>query len=292
MVKVLENCCAIVTGASQGLGFEIAKKYLEAGANLLVCARGDTLLDQAALKLKSIARTGQSVVALPADISNPIDAAALVDGALREFGRLDILVNNAAIAGPSGAIENVDWKEWVRTIEINLLGSVLMSRSVLPHFKRAQRGKIIQLSGGGATSPLPMLSAYAASKAAIVRFVETLAEETRPYGIDVNAIAPGALNTRMLDEFIAAGPEHLGSAFHERALLQKKDGGVPLDKGADLAVFLGSSLSDGITGKLISAVWDPWKQLPNHLDDLNATDIYTLRRIVPEDRGITWGDCD
>jgi NAD(P)-dependent dehydrogenase (short-subunit alcohol dehydrogenase family) len=292
MVKVLENCCAIVTGASQGLGFEIAKKYLEAGANLLVCARGDTLLDQAALKLKSIAGTGQSVVALPADISNPIDAAALVDGALREFGRLDILVNNAAIAGPSGAIENVDWKEWVRTIEINLLGSVLMSRSVLPHFKRAQRGKIIQLSGGGATSPLPMLSAYAASKAAIVRFVETLAEETRPYGIDVNAIAPGALNTRMLDEFIAAGPEHLGSAFHERALLQKKDGGVPLDKGADLAVFLGSSLSDGITGKLISAVWDPWKQLPNHLDDLNATDIYTLRRIVPEDRGITWGDCD
>ena len=292
MVKVLENCCAIVTGASQGLGFEIAKKYLEAGANLLVCARGDTLLDQAALKLKSIARTGQSVVALPADISNPIDAAALVDGALREFGRLDILVNNAAIAGPSGAIENVDWKEWVRTIEINLLGSVLMSRSVLPHFKRAQRGKIIQLSGGGATSPLPMLSAYAASKAAIVRFVETLAEETRQHRIDVNAIAPGALNTRMLDEFIAAGPEHLGSAFHERALLQKKDGGVPLDKGADLAVFLGSSLSDGITGKLISAVWDPWKQLPNHLDDLNATDIYTLRRIVPKDRGITWGDCD
>jgi NAD(P)-dependent dehydrogenase (short-subunit alcohol dehydrogenase family) len=292
MVKLLENRCAIVTGASQGLGFEIAKQYLEAGANLMICARGEMLLDEAALKLKNLAGTAQSVVALPADVSKPTDVAALVDGALRAFGRLDILVNNAGIAGPSGGIENVDWKEWVRTIEVNLLGSVLLCRSVLPHFKQAKHGKIIQLSGGGATNPLPMLSAYSASKAAVIRFVETLAEETRQHGIDVNAIAPGALNTRMLDEFLAAGPETIGAAFHERALLQRNDGGVPLRKGADLAVFLGSSLSDGITGKLISAVWDPWKTLPNHLDDLNGTDIYTLRRIVPKDRGITWGDCD
>jgi NAD(P)-dependent dehydrogenase (short-subunit alcohol dehydrogenase family) len=292
MAKVLENRYAIVTGASQGLGFEIAKKYLEAGASLMICARNERLLDKAALGLKNLAGPGQSVLALPADVSKPKDVAALVDGALREFGRLDILVNNAGVAGPSGAIENIDWKEWIRTIEINLLGSVLLSRAVLPHFKRAEHGKIIQLSGGGATNPLPMLSAYAASKAAVIRFVETLAEETRQHHIDVNAIAPGALNTRMLDEFLAAGPENIGPAFHQRALQQKQDGGVPLCKGADLAVFLGSSLSDGITGKLISAVWDPWKTLPNHLDDLNGTDIYTLRRIVPADRGITWGDCD
>jgi len=292
MAKVLENRYAIVTGASQGLGFEIAKKYLEAGASLVICARNEMLLDKAALTLRKLAGTGQTVLALPADVSKPEDVTALVDGALREFGRLDILVNNAGVAGPSGAIENIDWKEWIRTIEINLLGSVLLSRSVLPHFKRAEHGKIIQLSGGGATAPLPMLSAYAVSKAAVVRFVETLAEETRRHRIDVNAIAPGALNTRMLDEFLAAGPENIGPAFHERAQQQKKDGGVPFCKGADLAVFLGSSLSDGITGKLISAVWDPWKTLPNHLDDLNGTDIYTLRRIVPKDRGITWGDCD
>jgi NAD(P)-dependent dehydrogenase (short-subunit alcohol dehydrogenase family) len=292
MAKVLENRYAIVTGASQGLGFEIARKYLEAGASLMICARSEMLLDKAALELRTLAGTGQSVLALPTDISKPSDVTALVDGAIREFGRLDILVNNAGVAGPSGAIENIDWKEWIRTIEINLMGSVLLSRSVLPHFKKAARGKIIQLSGGGATNPLPGLSAYAASKAAVIRFVETLAEETRQHHIDVNAIAPGALNTRMLDEFLAAGPENIGPAFHERALQQKRDGGVPLCKGADLAVFLGSSLSDGITGKLISAIWDPWKTLPNHLDDLNGTDIYTLRRIVPTDRGIAWGDCD
>jgi NAD(P)-dependent dehydrogenase (short-subunit alcohol dehydrogenase family) len=292
MTRILENRYAIITGASVGLGFEIAKKYLEAGASLMICARNEMLLDKAALALRPLAGTGQSVLALPADISKLEDVTALVDGALREFGRLDVLVNNAGVAGPCGAIENIDLKEWFRAIEINLMGSVLLSRAILPHFKKAARGKIIQLSGGGATSPLPGLSAYAASKAAVIRFVETLAEETRAHHIDVNAIAPGALNTRMLDEFLAAGPERIGPAFYERSLRQKKDGGAPLGKGADLAVFLGSPLSDGITGKLISAVWDPWEALPNHLEDLNGTDIYTLRRIVPRDRGMAWGDGD
>ena len=292
MTRILENRYAIITGASVGLGFEIAKKYLEAGASLMICARNEMLLDKAALALRPLAGTGQSVLALPADVSKLGDVTALVGAALRAFGRLDVLVNNAGVAGPCGAVENVDLKEWFRTIEINLLGSVLLSRAILPHFKQAARGKIIQLSGGGATSPLPGLSAYAASKAAVIRFVETLAEETRPHHIDVNAIAPGALNTRMLDEFLAAGPERIGAAFYERSLRQKKDGGTPLGKGADLAVFLGSPLSDGITGKLISAVWDPWEALPNHLEDLNGTDIYTLRRIVPGDRGMAWGDDD
>ena len=292
MTRVLENRCAIVTGASVGLGFEIAKKYLEAGASLMICARNEMLLDKAALALRPLAGAGQSVLALPADISKLGDVTALVGAALSEFGHLDVLVNNAAVAGPCGTVENIDLEEWFRAIEINLLGSVLLSRAVLPHFKKAARGKIIQLSGGGATSPLPGLSAYAASKAAVIRFVETLAEETRPYHIDVNAIAPGALNTRLLDEFLAAGPERIGAAFYERSLGQKKDGGAPLGRGADLAVFLGSSLSDGITGKLISAIWDPWESLPNHLEDLNQTDIYTLRRIVPKDRGMSWGDGD
>jgi NAD(P)-dependent dehydrogenase (short-subunit alcohol dehydrogenase family) len=292
MTNVLENRCAVITGASRGLGFEIAKKYLEAGASLVICARDGDVLDRSALELKKLAGPGQSVIAQRADVSKPMDVARLIDGAFREFGRLDILVNNAGVAGPAGAIETVDWQEWLRTIEINLLSSVLLCRAVVPHFKRAKRGKIIQLSGGGATAPLPNLSAYAASKAAVVRFVETLAEETRPHHIDVNALAPGLLNTRLLDEMLAAGPERIGHALHERCLRQKNEGGAPLGKGAALAVFLGSSLSDGITGKLISAVWDPWETLAHHLDDLNGTDIYTLRRIVPKDRGLTWGEGD
>jgi NAD(P)-dependent dehydrogenase (short-subunit alcohol dehydrogenase family) len=289
MAKILENRVAIITGASVGLGFEIAKKYLESGASLMICARDEMLLNRAAQALRNLAGTGQSVLALRADVSKLEDVAALIDGALREFGRLDVLVNNAGVAGPSGAIDDIDWEEWIRAIQINLFGSVLLCRAILPHFKRAARGKIIQLSGGGATNPMPGLSSYATSKAAVIRFIETLAEETRANHIDVNAIAPGGLNTRMRDEFLAAGPDRIGRAFYERSLREKRDGGVPLSKGADLAAFLASSLSDGITGKLISAVWDPWESLPSHLDDLNATDVYTLRRVVPKDRGLTWG---
>jgi 3-oxoacyl-[acyl-carrier protein] reductase len=194
------------------------------------------------------------------------------------------------VYGPKGTIEEVDWQEWVHAIEINLFGSVLMCRAVLPHLKAQRYGKILQLSGGGATNPLPRISAYAASKAAVIRFIETLAEEVRDYSIDVNAIAPGPLNTRMLDEILKAGPEKVGKVFYDRSIQQKETGGASLDKGADLAVFLASARSDGISGKLISAVWDPWKSLPDRLDDLRSTDIYTLRRIMPRDRAKTWGD--
>jgi NAD(P)-dependent dehydrogenase (short-subunit alcohol dehydrogenase family) len=149
-------------------------------------------------------------------------------------------------------------------------------------------GKIINLSGGGATSPLPSISAYAASKAAVVRFTETLAEELRPHRIDVNAMAPGPLNTRMLDEMLEAGPEAVGAAAHAKALKQKESGGAPIGNGAELCVFLASAESDGITGKLISAVWDPWKVLAARREELANSDIYCLRRIVPEDRGRNW----
>jgi NAD(P)-dependent dehydrogenase (short-subunit alcohol dehydrogenase family) len=287
--SMLENRCAIVTGASQGLGLEIARRYLGAGASVAICARDAQRLETAATELRARARPGQAVLAMPADVSRPEDVTRLVDAALGQFGRLDILVNNAGVAGPTGRVESVDWEEWLRAVHINLLGAVLLSRAVLPHFKRAGRGKIVQLSGGGATQPLSMQSAYAASKAAVVRFVETLAEETRPYRIDVNALAPGPLNTRMLDQFLAAGPADVGRERYERWQQQKRQGGVPLAKGADLAVFLGCDRSNGITGKLLSAVWDPWNDLPAHLEELNRTDVYTLRRIVPNDRQLDFG---
>ena len=146
----------------------------------------------------------------PADSSRAVDVARLVTAALERVGGLDVLMANAGVYGPKGPVESVDWEEWLHVVQVNLVGAVLLSRVVLPHFKRAGRGKIVQLSGGGATQPLPMQSAYAASKAAVIRFVETLAEETRPYRIDVNALAPGPLNTRMLDQFLAAGPVSVG----------------------------------------------------------------------------------
>jgi NAD(P)-dependent dehydrogenase (short-subunit alcohol dehydrogenase family) len=289
MSAVLKGRSAIITGANQGLGLAIAKAYVEAGANLLICARNAALLDEAHRELQALATPEQVIFAETADVADAQDVERIAEKAINAFGQVQILVNNAGVYGPKGVIEEIDWDEWVSAIQINLFGSVLLCRALLPHFKAQHYGKIVQISGGGATNPLPRLSAYAASKAAIIRFAETLAEEVRQDGIDVNAIAPGALNTRLIDEVLEAGPDKVGQAFYDRTVKQKEQGGTPLEVGASLAVYLGSAESDGITGKLISAVWDPWETLAEHRDDLKG-DIYTLRRIVPKDRGQTWGD--
>ncbi len=286
----LDGRAAIITGANQGLGLAIAEAYVAAGASVFLCARDAARLEHARQAVAAGAGPGQRVLAQPADIAQPDDVNRLAAAAIQALGQVHILVNNAGVYGPKGRLEEVDWDAWAHAIQINLLGSALMCRAVLPHFRANRYGKIVQLSGGGATNPLPRLSAYAAAKAAVVRLAETLAEETRGAGIDVNAIAPGALNTRLLDEVLAAGPDQVGLAFYERAVKQKADGGAPLALGANLAVFLGSAASDGLTGKLLSAVWDPWELLPEHRAELASSDIYTLRRIVPKDRGHSWGE--
>jgi len=140
-------------------------------------------------------------------------------------------------------------------------------------------GKIVNLSGGGATSARPRFTAYASSKAAVVSLTETLAHEVKEYNIQVNAIAPGAVNTRLTDEILAAGAA-AGEETLERTRRQKETGGVPPDKAAALAVFLASDESDGLTGRLISAVWDDWESMTEHIDRIMASDLYTLRRVV------------
>ena len=284
----LQNLNALITGASEGLGKVIAGLFLAEGANVAICARGEKELS--ATRRDLAARfPAQKVLARTCDVSDEREVNQLVALALRELGPLQALVLNAGIYGPMGPTESVSFDEWRRALEINLYGLLLPCRALIPHFKRAGRGKIIVLSGGGATHPLPNISAYAASKAAAVRLAETLAEELKPFRVDVNAIAPGALATRLVDEVLAAGPEKVGAAFFEKNRQWKEKGAVPLELGARLAVYLASAESDGITGKLISAQWDPWAKLHEFKADLNS-DIYTLRRIVPKDRGKQWGD--
>ncbi len=290
MKKILKDKVAIITGANQGLGLEIAKKYAASGANLMLCARNRNLLEGALKEVKQYIAGDQVILAQQVDVSKEKDVSDVVESTLKQLGGCHILVNNAGIYGPKGDVEDVDWAEWIKAIKINVYGSVLMCRQLIGHFKHQRYGKVIQLSGGGATNPMPKISAYAVSKAAIVRFAETLAEEVRGYGIDVNAIAPGALNTRMLEEVLSAGPEVVGKDFYEKSLTQKKSGGASIDLAAELALFLASPLSDGISGKLISATWDNWKEWPNHISELDKTDAYTLRRIIGRDRNIDWGD--
>jgi NAD(P)-dependent dehydrogenase (short-subunit alcohol dehydrogenase family) len=254
---------------------------------VLVCARSAGDLKLAEERIGTEARG--KVAAKVASIASEPDVRALVEYTEETLGGLDVLVCNAGIYGPKGPIDELDWTSWVEAIQINLLGTVLCCRLFLPLLRKSPRGKIILLSGGGATKPLPFLSAYAASKAGVVRFGETLAGEVAESGIDVNSVAPGALNTRMLQEILDAGPEKVGAAFYRASIAQREKGGTPLDTGANLCLYLASDESNGITGKLISAAWDPWREFAEHRQDLDKTDIYTLRRIIPAERGLSWG---
>jgi NAD(P)-dependent dehydrogenase (short-subunit alcohol dehydrogenase family) len=281
----LQNLVTIVTGASQGFGRAIAEEFVQQGAHVAICARDSSLLETVRVGLQDLASAGQQVLAQTGDVSSTDRMEEFFCRTEREIGPVDVLVNNAGVYGPKGPSESVDLKEWSRALEINVLGTLIPTRFAIAQMKKKKKGKIINLSGGGATNPLPRLSAYAASKAAVVRLTETLAEELREFSIDVNAIAPGALNTRLLDEVLEAGPDLVGAGFYEKALKQRETGGAPLEKGVALCVYLASSASNGITGKLISALWDPWEKLDEFRAELEKSDIYTLRRIVPEDRG-------
>lgn len=284
----LKGRVAIITGANQGLGEAIAMEFVRQGAGVFVCARGKDKLLAVKDKLKNIAKRDQKIFAMVADVSKEAEVKKLINASITEFNRIDILVNNAGVYGPKGPIEGIDSGDWIKAVEINLGGVFYCCKHIIAHMKKNNYGKIINLSGGGATTPLPFISAYAASKAGVVRLTETLAGECSGFKIDINSIAPGALNTRLLDEVLLAGSQAVGNNFYEKALKQKKDGGVPLKVGVDLCIFLASSESDGITGRLISAKWDSWQSLSNRRQELTETDIYTLRRITPEDRGKKW----
>ncbi len=285
-----QNKVVIITGASKGYGFNISKKFLIKGANIVICSRNLKDIKTAYSKLVKIKKKNQKILYFASDVSKITDVKNLISQTIKKFKKIDILINNAGIYGPKGKIEKINLDEFVKTININLLGSIYLCKEIIPHLKKNKQGKIIQLSGGGAASPLPFISAYAASKAAIVRFVENLSVELKSDKIDINAVAPGPLNTGMLDEVIKSGPKVVGKSFYQKSLLQKKNGGTPFNKVDDLILFLASDYSNGISGKLISALWDKWSDWVKYKKLLNSSDMYTLRRVTASDKGYDWGD--
>lgn len=269
---------AIVTGAGRGIGRAIAFSLAEIGFSVIVVARTLSEVDSA---MASIRSDGGKGVAICADVSNWSSVQSMVQRTIDMFGRIDVLVNNAGIQGKIGPFFESDIQEWNHTIQINLLGTAYCTRAVLPFMVSQNCGKIVNLSGGGATAPRPNFSAYAASKAAIVRFTETLAEEVKTHNIQINAVAPGAINTRMLEEILAVGEEQAGAAEMQAAMHRVHQGGDTIEHAVKLVAFLASDASGTLTGKLISAVHDPWREWAGKSDELNTTPLYTLRRLDP-----------
>ncbi len=280
---------ALITGASRGLGKQISKTLWHAGANLILVARSLEPLVDLRNALLAEANPGQQVHILTADLADPDSVPMLVSQSRACHDHLDILINNAAIQGPIGKLWENDWNAWQETLRVNLLAPTELCRALIPRMlKQAPHCKIINLSGGGATSPRPHFSAYAVAKAGLVRLTETLAHELAGTSIDVNCVAPGVMHTDMLKSILHAGPDHAGAAEFAQASKHANAEHDASVRAAELCAYLASSESDGITGRLLSAVWDRWDVLHTRLSELRDSDVYTLRRIVPADRNLDW----
>ena len=271
----------VVTGSSSGIGRALALRLLARGHQVWGLARSD----QSDLegKHKGRFRSSRCDVAQWDAVER---AARQVDAA---WAHVDGLVTCAGLQGEIGRAVSADPVRWGATVRANLDGTFHAVRAFHALLSRApRRAKIVCFSGGGATKARARFSAYGVAKTAVVRLVETIAEEEKAAALDINAVAPGAINTRLTEEVLALGPSVVGDDEFQAAIKQKAAGGAPLDKALDLVEWLLSAESDGISGRLLSAPWDPWPGLARNAAALSASDVYMLRRVVPEDRGIPW----
>lgn len=275
---LLKNKTAIITGAGGGIGSTIAKTLTKEGCNIILVDYLKTSLDRIS---KELEKYNCEFLTITANACNKKEVDNAVNTVLKKFSEIDILVNTAGIQGPIGPFINNEADKWMETIDVNLNGTMLFIKAVLPVMLQQGRGKIINFSGGGAFNPRPNFSAYAVSKAAVVRLTEILAEELKQYNIQVNAISPGAVNTKMLEQVLEAGPGAAGEEFYEKAKKQKEEGGDSPQLAADLVLFLSSEKSYNLSGKTISAKWDNWGEWDKEkISKIMSSDLYTLRRVV------------
>jgi NAD(P)-dependent dehydrogenase (short-subunit alcohol dehydrogenase family) len=256
---------ALITGGSMGIGLAVARRLAGSGWTLTLVARGAEALKAAAGSLP-----GAGHRALPLDVGD-WDAWASVGP---DIGELDGVVHAAAVITPIGAATEVDPKAFLDTLRINVGGLFFTARAAQASLA-ASGGGFVAFAGGGATGPQPRFDAYAASKAATVRLVENLARD----GMRINAISPGFVNTRMAKHTVDAGREAIGDSVFDRTLADIEKGGVSPERAAALAELLLSPRTSDITGKIISAPWDPWEDESFLRKLAEDPELATVRRI-------------
>jgi len=275
----------LITGSRTGIGHFLAQHFGAAGHEIWGLGRSPQDEFQRECVAKNL-----SFRFSRADISDWSQVQAAREEVGRAWPHLDALICCAGIQGPLGSAISLDPMAWSASVRINLDGTFFTIRAFFDLLQKhtSPRAKIFCLSGGGSTMPRPNFTPYAAAKAGVVRLVETLAKEWMGQTIDIVAIAPGAINTRMTEEVLSAGPAIVGEKEFAQASEQKRKGGASLPRLASMLDLLLSRDGDGISGRLISTPWDPWQTLSHRREELADSDIFTLRRIVPEDRGKNW----
>lgn len=282
---MLKNKIALITGATGVIGQTIARVFAEEGCDLVITGRSAADLEKSKSTLSSNCR----VETCPADIGNEQSVQNLFNCLSQKFDHLDIVVSAAGTYGEIGLVKDCDGERWLETFRTNVLGTMLGIKYALPLLKKSGGGRIITFAGGGEKA-LPRFTAYAASKGAIIRFTESVAAELVSEAILVNAISPGLVKSGLQEEIIEAGIDRVGTDAYRSAQEQIAGDGsaVSPEKAAALALFLVSDKAAGLTGKNISAVWDKYEDIPEHLADIMSSDVYNWRRIKPKDRGYDW----
>ncbi|MGH9820189.1 MAG: glucose 1-dehydrogenase [Pyrinomonadaceae bacterium] len=235
---------AIVTGGSRGIGKEMAEGLAEAGANLMLCARRAELLEKTVAEFEG---KGFNTVGRPCDVSKPEEVQAVVDAAIKQFGKIDILINNAGVSW--GAMpEDMPLEKWQHVLDINLTGCFLFAQAVSREMLKQNSGSIINIAsiaGMRSSANGPFYAGYVASKAGLIGLTRELAASWGRKGIRVNAIAPGFFHSRLADAVID---------IYERKI--QEDNAIPRI-GAEgelkgVVVFLASDASSYITGQTVA----------------------------------------
>jgi 3-oxoacyl-[acyl-carrier protein] reductase len=282
------NKTALITGASRGLGAALAERFWNEGYDLILIAKHEMGLKKLAANLAQ--KENQSCQLFFCDFNDSASVFSLIKQIKESHKHLDVLINNAAIQGPIGPLWENDLNEWQQCLQINLITPMTLCKELIPLLQQSNNASIINLSGGGATSPRPHFSAYAAAKAGLVRMSETLAEELKSFAIRVNCIAPGTMKTNMIQEIVQKGEKAAGYKEYRQALTILENNETSFDHVTDLIIFLASNQSSNISGKLISAQWDHWEIWSDHPEKVYNSDLYTLRRITGRDRSFAEGD--
>ena len=274
----LDGKVAVITGAGRGIGRAIALAYAREGARLALAARSEPELEES---VAAVSELGAEAIAVRTDVTSQMATERLAKRVVDRFGRIDILVNNAGISGPVGPLQDNDIAEWVDTVNVNLTGTFLVCRAVVPVMIEQGGGKIINLSGAGVANAWSNMSAYCSSKAAVVRLTEVLAQELEGNGIAVNALGPGSVHTSMWEKMTEQAAEAGADFILDLGQRVLSGGGASIDDCAELAVWLASNESGTLTGRIISAAADDFRSLSPRIDEIMAGDAYTLRVMKP-----------